>query len=67
MRAGVEHSKCDSDLEEQLEQNMSLRRELGAEVARALSSGSDRKAIDDGLDELRQQLKLRLEALNRDR
>ena len=65
MRAGVEDLKSDSDLEKQLEQNMSLRRELEAEVAKALSSGSEQKAFDDGLDELRQELRLRLETLNR--
>jgi hypothetical protein len=65
MRVGVQHSKRDSDLEKQLEQNMSLRRELGSEVAKALSSGSDLKASDDGLEKLRQELRSRLEALNR--
>lgn len=65
MNAGVQASECDSDLEKQLQQNMSLRRELGAEVAKALSGGSDRNAFDDGLEGLRQELRLRLESLNR--
>jgi len=63
-----------SDLEESLQQNMNLRRELGAEVAKALSSnprgGSrrvPRSAVaeattsgSDGLEALRRELKSRL-------
>jgi hypothetical protein len=63
-----------SDLEESLQQNMNLRRELGAEVAKALSSNSrgdsgrvPRSAVaeatasaSDGLEELRRELKSRL-------
>jgi len=63
-----------SDLEESLQQNMNLRRELGAEVAKALSSnwrGDSRRVSrsavsgamasdSDDLEQLRRELKSRL-------
>lgn len=52
------------DLEEQLSQNIKLRRELGAEVARVLgdSSNEDRAKVasnSDSLEALRRELRLR--------
>jgi hypothetical protein len=62
-----------NDLEEHLQQNMKLRCELGAEVAKALtnnSSGNSRQRLhsaggstasdSDDLEELRRELKARL-------
>ena len=52
------------DLQDQLSQNIKLRRELGAEVARVLgnSSNEDRAKVasnSDSLDALRRELRLR--------
>jgi len=52
------------ELQEQLSQNIKLRRELGAEVARVLgdSSDEDRAKVasnSDSLDALRRELRLR--------
>ena len=52
------------DLEEQLSQNIKLRRELGAEVARVLgnSLNEDREKVasnSDSLEALRRELRLR--------
>jgi len=53
------------DLEEQLSQNIKLRRELGTEVARVLgeTSNEDRAKVasnSDSLDALRRELRLRV-------